>query len=242
VKPQPGHFYAVGVGPGAPDLLTLRAVNIIEGCDAIIAPRSKNSESSLALSIVQKYLHDQETLELTYSMIRNQKCTQDTWIKGSDWVMARILAKKSVVQLTLGDPLIYSTSSYLLAALHERLDQEYIHIVPGISAAQAAAAVFGEVLSSQEDRISILSANDFKALERALDHSETVAIYKVASRLEELIDLLEQKKLLGQAKLAFAVEQNHQKLITDLRLARGTNLGYMSIVLVRKKRRDWYEF
>ncbi len=242
MKPKPGHFYAVGVGPGAPDLLTLRAINIIEGCDAIIAPRSKNSEVSLALSIVQQYLHNQELLEMTYTMIRDQKHTQETWVKVSNWVMTHIRAKKSVVQITLGDPLVYSTSSYLLAALQKQLGPEYLHVVPGITAAQATAAIFNEVMSSQEDRISILTANDLEAVAKALDNNETVAIYKVANNLEKLIDLLEQKNLIGQARLAFAVEQKgRQKLIKDLRLARGTNLGYMSIVLVRNKRRDWYE-
>ena len=240
MKPQPGHFYAIGVGPGAPDLLTLRAANLIEGCDAIIAPRSKNSKASLALSIVKQHLRNQDLLELTYTMTRDQQCTQATWTKAVDWVMARILVKKSVVQITLGDPLIYSTSSYLLAALKGRLDSDCVHVVPGVSAAQATAAIFNEVLSSQEDRISMLTANDLEAVARALDHSETVVIYKVADKLEKIIDLLEQKNLLGQAKLAYAVEQDRQKLITDLRLARGTKLGYMSIILVRNKRRDWY--
>jgi precorrin-2/cobalt-factor-2 C20-methyltransferase len=239
MKPQPGHFYAVGVGPGAPDLLTIRAVNLIEGCSAIIAPRSKNSKVSLALNIVKQHLNNQEQLELAYTMTRDQKSTQATWNKAADWAMVRILDKKSVVQLTLGDPLIYSTSYYLINALTERLNPKYIHIVPGISAAQAASALFNEVLSSQEDRITILPANDLKAVEVALDNSETVAIYKVSNKLENIIDLLEQKNLIGQARLACAVEQSHQKLITDIRLARGTNLGYMSIILIRNKRKDW---
>ena len=239
MKPSPGHFYAVGVGPGAPDLLTLRAINLIKDCDAIIAPRSNTSKSSLALAIIKQYLHNQEILEVAYPMVRDQTHTQTTWDRVSDWVMARASIGKSIVQITLGDPLIYSTSNYLIAALKTRLESKYIHVVPGISAAQAMAAICNEMLASQEDRITILSANDIEAVSKALDNSEVVAIYKVTNNIDKLINLLEQKNLLEHAKLGFAIEQESQKLITDLHLAREAKPGYMSVILVRTGHRNW---
>ncbi len=239
MKPEPGHFYAVGVGPGAPDLLTLRAARLIEGCDALIAPRSERSDSSLALGIVREHLGQQEILEHAYPMTRDQGRTRSTWAEVAAWAMPRLEAGKSVVQITLGDPLIYSTSSYLLEALREILSRERIHVVPGISAIQATAAAFQKDLALQEDRLTLLPATDLEAVSQALDQSETVAIYKVADQLDGLIELLEEKGLLDHARLAFAVEQDRQQLVTDLRQAKGTRLGYMSVVLVRTGRRDW---
>ena len=239
MKAEPGHFYAVGVGPGAPDLLTLRAARLIEGCDALIAPRSERSQASLALGIVREHLHGQEILEHIYPMTRDQARARTTWEEAADWATARLTAGRSVVQITLGDPLIYSTSSYLLLALRERIDPERIHVVAGISAAQAAAAAFQEDLALQEDRLTLMPATNLAAVAEALDHSETVVLYKVADHLNGLIDLLEQRGLLDHARLAFAVEQERERLIPDLRQARGTRLGYMAVVLVRAGRRDW---
>ena len=239
MNPEPGHFYAVGVGPGAPDLLTLRAARLIEGCDALVAPRSERSGTSLALGIVRAHLRGQEILEQAYPMGRDQDRTRAVWAEVADWTAERLRAGKAVVQITLGDPLIYSTSCYLLAALRKLVEPGRIHAVPGISAAQAAAAAFQEDLALQEDRLTFLPATDLQRVAAALDQSETVAIYKVADQLDGLIDLLEAKGLLGRARLAFAVEQDRQRLIPDLRLARGTKLGYMAVVLVRTGHRPW---
>lgn len=241
MKPEPGHFYAVGVGPGAPDLLTLRAARLIEGCDALVAPKSERSEASLALGIVQAHLRDQEILEHVYPMTRDQRRTRLTWAEVADWILPRLGAGKSVVQITLGDPLIYSTSSYLMEALRPHLASERIHVVPGISALQATASAFQTDLTLQDDRLTLLPATDLDAVAEALDRSETVGLYKVADRLDGLIDLLESRGLLDQARLAFAVEQDRQRLIPDLRAARGTKLGYMSVVLVRNGRKAWRE-
>jgi len=239
MKAQPGHFYAVGVGPGAPDLLTLRAARLLEACDAIVAPRSERSEASLVLAIVAEHLRDQEVLEHTYPMARDAERTRASWAEVADWVAPRLARGQCVVQITLGDPMIYSTSSYLLEALRERVSSDLLHVVPGISAMQAAAALFQEDLALQEDRLTLLPATDLEAVAEALARSETVVLYKVAGHLDALIDLLEAKGLLDQARLSFAVEQGRQQLVSDLRLARGTRLGYMSTVMIRTGRRAW---
>jgi precorrin-2/cobalt-factor-2 C20-methyltransferase len=241
MRPEPGHFYAVGVGPGAPDLLTLRAVRLIEGCDALVAPRSEHSRTSLALGIVRAHLRGQELLEHAYPMTRDRPRTEAAWGEVAAWILPRLEAGRSVVQVTLGDPLIYSTCSYLLEALRPRLDPGRIHLVPGISAMQAAACAFQEDLALQDDRLTLLPATDLAAAARALETSETVAFYKVGDRLDPLIDLLAAKGLLDRARLAFAVEQERQRLVADLRTARGTRLGYLSVVLVRTGRKGWKE-
>lgn len=239
--PQPGHFYAVGVGPGAPDLLTLRAARLIEQADAVVAPRSEQSRNSLALEIASAHIKDQEVLEHVYPMTRDQERTRGTWGDVAEWILPRLEAGKSVVQITLGDPLIYSTSSYLLEALRDRVPADRLHVVPGISAMQATASLFQEDLTLQEDRLTLLPATDYAAVEEALDSSETVVLYKVADRLDGIIDLLERRGLLDSARLAFAVEQGRQQLVTDLRTVRGTRMGYMSVIMVRTGRKAWLE-
>ena len=106
---QPGHLYLVGVGPGAPDLLTLRAVNILGGVDVVVAPRSSTSESSLALDIVSPHLRGQEIVEHVYPMARDQERTSRCWAQMADLCVERLQRGQSMAHITLGDPLIYST-------------------------------------------------------------------------------------------------------------------------------------
>lgn len=240
-KCQPGHFYAVGVGPGSPDLLTLRAAGLIESADTVIVPRSELAGESLALVTIRDLIHEQEVVEHVYPMKRDSARTRACWAEVAAEVAARTSAGLSVVQVTIGDPMIYSTSSYLLESLMEILPADRIHIVPGISAFQATASLLGEPLTLQEDRLSIMPATDMEEVARALDRCETLVLYKVGPRLRRLGALLASRDLLDRASLACYVEQDGKEVIfRDFREALSDeNHGYMSTVIVRLGRRSW---
>ena len=246
MQAEPGHFYAVGIGPGAPDLITLRAARILEAADALVAPRSDRSErsggsgQSLALRIAAAHVHDQEVLVHTYPMHRDQASTRASWAQVADWVAIRLQAGQAVAQITLGDPLLYSTSAYLMECLLERVPAERLHVVPGISAMQAAAAAFGAPLTVQEDRLTLMPATDLAAVARALDSCETLVLYKVGGQLPALRALLAERGLLAQARLGCAVEQaGREVLYRDLGDPVAAALGYLSVVLVRCGHRPW---
>ncbi len=238
---QPGHFYAVGVGPGSPDLITLRAARLIESADTVIVPRSELAGESLALVTIRDLIGDQEVIEHVYPMKRDAVRTRACWAKVAGTVAAKIDAGLAVVQVTIGDPMIYSTSAYLLESLAELLPPQRIHVVPGISAFQASAALLGEPLTLQEDRLYMMPATDMEAVEHALDCCETLVLYKVGPHLRQLGALLERRNLLNVARLACYVEQEgreaifrdfHQALTND-------SHGYMSTVIIHLGRRAW---
>jgi precorrin-2/cobalt-factor-2 C20-methyltransferase len=242
LQAEKGHFYAVGIGPGAPDLITLRAARILEAADALVAPRSERSGESLALRIAAAHVHGQEVLVHAYPMNRDQASTRASWAQVADWVAMRMEAGQAVAQLTLGDPLLYSTSAYLLECLLERVPAERLHVVPGISAMQAAAAAFGAPLTVQEDRLTLMPATDLAAVARALDGCETLVLYKVGGQLPALRALLAERGLLDQARLGCAVEQaGREVLYRDLGEPVDAALGYLSVVLVRCGHRPWRE-
>ncbi len=241
-KAQPGHFYAVGVGPGSPDLLTLRAAGIIGSCDAVISPQAKDSSKSLALEAIRPFLGTQEILLNTYRMERNDRRTRDRWEALAEEVARRCEKGESVVQVTLGDPLVFATSSYLLQALAERLSPERLHVVPGISAFQTSASRFAEVLTLQEDRLMLMSATDLQAVEQALDRCETLVLYKAGGNIEALVALLRKRGLLGNARLVSCGEQGeHELLLRDLTDWEPTPLNYMTTMIVRIGNRPWQE-
>jgi len=242
MTPRPGHFYAVGIGPGAPDLLTLRAASLVEKCDTLISPQAKNSAKSLALEAVRPFLDRQEVMVHNYPMERNHRKTRERWRLLAEDVVQRCRAGKSVVQVTLGDPLIFATSSYLLQSLSEKMPADQIHVVPGISAFQTTASRFGEALTLQEDRLMLMSATDLLAVELALAQCETLVLYKVGGCIEEIMKLLDRHNLLGRARLVSCVEQgDHELQVVDLSRWQIEPLNYMTTMIVRIGDRHWLE-
>ena len=238
-----GIFYAVGIGPGSSDLLTLRAVNIISSADVIIAPRSELAEKSLALECVKDYIsfQVQEVIEHIYPMTRDNASTVESWSEVAETVVARITGGMSVVQITLGDPNIYSTSTYLLNCLQGRIPADSLRVVPGISAFQAAAARFVDPLCLQEDRMLIMPATDMVEVEKALDNCETLLLYKAGKNIGKVRDLLARRGLLSKAKTAFYVEQEGEILWDDMSLELAPEGKYMTVVIVHCGSRDWQE-
>ena len=240
MRALPGHFYAVGVGPGSSDLLTVRAVNLVRSADVVIAPRSRKADTSLALQTVKDLLDGQEIIDHVYAMRRDAESTVRSWARVAELVGRRCERGQSVVQITIGDPLIYSTSCYLLSQLRESLPNDRVHVVPGISAFQASACLFDEALTIQEDRMTLMSATNLVRVEQALDHCATLVLYKAGKKIAELADLLSRRGLLDRARVVCYAEQPDRQFVSaDLREAANARHGYMVTVLVHVGRQAW---
>jgi precorrin-2/cobalt-factor-2 C20-methyltransferase len=238
-KAQPGHLYLIGVGPGASDLLTLRAVNILAGVDVIIAPRSSISSESLALNVVRPHLREQEVVEHIYPMERDNDQTARCWAQMADLSVARLAQGQSVAHITIGDPLVYSTGAYLLEQIGERVPEEKIHIISGISAWQAASSLIGETMLTQNDRLMLLPADNLEAVESALIGCETLVIYKIGRRIQPLLELLRKHNLTQNARLVCYAEQSNEQVFRNLDELHGERLGYMSTMIVHIGHRSW---
>jgi len=240
-KAKAGQFYAIGVGPGSPDLLTYRAAKIIETADVVITPRSRMASESLALKTVGELISDeQEVIDHVYEMKRDSDLCHNNWGEIADIVAERIKEGKSVAQITIGDPLIYSTSYYLIAELRKLVSNDKISVIPGISAFQAIAAKFGDALTIQEDRMTLMPATCLEQVEKAIKNCETLVLYKAGKKIEELAALFEKYNIIDSAKAIFYAEQDEREFIADdLRSVAGKQPGYMATVIVHIDRRAW---
>ncbi|MDI6774571.1 MAG: precorrin-2 C(20)-methyltransferase [Verrucomicrobiota bacterium] len=236
-----GHFYAVGVGPGPPDLLTCRAARLVETADVIIAPRSAVAKTSLALDTVRHLIAPrQEVLDHQYAMKQSETAATANWAPMAELAIDRCLHEKSVVQITLGDPMIYSTTCYLLPLVLERLDAGHVHVVPGIGAFQAAASLFAEPLTIQNDRLMLMPATDLAAVELALGQCETLVLYKCAKVLKPLAALLEKHGLAGVARMVcYAGQGGRQTIHETLSDAIAPRHDYLATVIVHIGRKPW---
>lgn len=235
-----GHFYAVGVGPGGEDLLTLRAVRVIENSQVIICPRADSSQTSLAYDIIRGFVTHQKIIEHNYPMKRSQKQVRESWIKAAEIITEHCLSGKTVCQVTLGDPNIYSTCAYVMPLLEKTIGLDRIHIVPGIAAFQSSAARFPFPLTTQEDRLLLMPATDLSAVENAMNHCETLVLYKVGKNIAAIYELLAKKGIAANARAVFNSEIPGREIIfADLKNALQSTPGYLACVIVYIGRKGW---
>ncbi|MEK6713966.1 MAG: precorrin-2 C(20)-methyltransferase, partial [Nitrospirota bacterium] len=136
-------FYGIGVGPGDPELITLKALNVLEKVDIIFAPRAKIKEESLAREIVEKVLRKKNDIrELEFPMTNNIEELRERYLKSAELILEKMNEGKEAAYVTIGDPLLYSTYIYLVNALQELAPELIVETIPGIPAYSAVAARF----------------------------------------------------------------------------------------------------
>ena len=234
-----GVLYGVGVGPGAPDLLTLRAVNALGRVDVILAAASPRNDYSASLETARPHRRpDVRLLRLEFPMTRDRAVLHEAWRVAAQATQEVLEAGENAAFLTIGDPLVYSTFGYLMHTLKKRAPHLPVEIIPGITSIQAAAACTGTILCENSETLSILPGiNSTEELEKALRNADTAVILKAYRNLPAIVDALRATGRLDSCILASHVEQPAQTLHRGLEALEGTP-PYMSLVLSRKPRTE----
>ncbi len=231
-----GNFYGIGLGPGDPELLTQKAIRVIQQVDCIFIPRSDTKEESLALEIVKDHVKGKRVIEQIYPMTKNKSALDTAWLKAAEEIHAEVIAGFDAAYLTLGDPLTFSTYIYLMRHLITLLPDHAIHTIPGITSYNAAACAANYPLLSGDERLAVIpiSAN-IQELQPILETFDTVVMMKVAKKLDEIIQLLEEMKLSENALFASYIGQKNAYLTHDIVSLKGSGKGYMSVLIVKKR-------
>jgi precorrin-2/cobalt-factor-2 C20-methyltransferase len=184
---QPGRLVGVGVGPGDPDLVTVRAVAALRRADRVVAPSTAIDAVGRAEAIVRQAVGGLRVERIPFAMAP-ARAARDRSVGDAAAVVAGYLgAGEEVAWITLGDPLTYSTFSSVAAAVRRRFPAVVVEQVPGIMAFQALAARTGTVIADERQRVTIRTALDGEDLGRDLaDPDATVIVYKGGRRLPEL--------------------------------------------------------
>ncbi|MBK5274515.1 MAG: precorrin-2 C(20)-methyltransferase [Desulfuromonadales bacterium] len=230
-------IYAVGVGPGDPELLTRKAERILRQADVILAPISRPGEASVALDTVRKFLDErrQEIILHQFPMTSDRTRLIPAWQEAAALIAARVAAGQDVAFITIGDPLLYSTFIYLLRIFRETCPQIAIEIIPGISSINTAAAAAGVTLAEAEERIAIIPATaGMDKVVEALVTYDTVVLLKVKPLFGELLEVLGR---MGRGQSSVFVERvgsPRQKVLTGLAEMAGHNPDYLSLMIVKQ--------
>ncbi|MFZ3171446.1 MAG: precorrin-2 C(20)-methyltransferase [Carboxydocellales bacterium] len=231
-----GKLYGLGVGPGDPELLTIKAHRILQEVDIIYVPVSKTEQDSLALSIVRRYLpEDKQVVELHMPMTQNEAILNASWDEGAEQLLTVLQVGKQVAFLTLGDPSLFSTYTYLMHKIKQKAPEITIETIPGITSLAAAAARINLPLAEGEERLTIVPAlRDVEQLRDILAESNNVVLMKVSRQYSEIVRVLEEEGCLTDAIMVTRCGQPQERIVYDLRQALGEKIDYMSLIIVKQ--------
>ena len=156
-----GKLFCVGVGPGDPELITLKAKKIIEESDVIFAPVKSVKVESFALETVRKVveINGKEIIRLVFPMTTKEEKARPYWEEAWKKIKEKVLEGKKCVFVVEGDPLIYSTFNYVLEMANNEKPPFDIEIIPGISSFQLMSAKVKFPVADGDDVIVIMPAS-----------------------------------------------------------------------------------
>ncbi|MDZ7641932.1 MAG: precorrin-2 C(20)-methyltransferase [Desulfurivibrio sp.] len=242
-QPASGRLAIIGVGPGDPELLTLKAVRRLQSSPVWLVPKGKVDGRSTALEILRSVVDggDKEIIPHYFPMhkvAREQNPPPEVvqaWQAAAELALVHLRAGRDVAFPTLGDPAIYSTGFYLCQTLLASHPELRLEIIPGISAMGAAAASLGQPLCLGNERLVLIPATfENGRLRETLLNYDTVVLMKVHRVMDRLIALLAELDLLGQAVLVEKTGQVGERISHDLRALDGEP-HYFSTIIVRKR-------
>jgi precorrin-2/cobalt-factor-2 C20-methyltransferase len=228
--------YAVGVGPGDPELLTRKAERILREADVILAPVSKPTESSVALETVREFLdhNRQEIIIHQFPMTSDPSRLLPAWQAAAALMAKRAAAGKKIAFITIGDPLFYSTFIYLLRIFQNTYPQVKLEIVPGISSINASAAQAVFPLVEGDERLLVIPATaGLNKIIEALAHYETVVLLKVKPLYADILELLRQTGREQSTLFVERVGSARQLVLTDFAEIAAHKPDYLSLMIVK---------
>lgn len=236
VNTMKGTFYGLGVGPGDPDLLTVKAYKILQGADVIITPTKKMGKPSIAYKIVESHIAPMtEVVEMSFPMIslsEERETLKKQWKENADAIEEYLNAGKSVVFLTLGDPMVFSTYSYVMEFL---LDREIeVVTLSGIPSFCNLAAQINVPLTQGEESLGVVAMTQpIEEIRQILDAHKNVVIMKVSANNAVLAEELIARGLENAFVLVSNIGMENQTIIRDIEVLKG-KIPYLSTVLIKK--------
>ena len=231
-----GIVYGVGVGPGDPELVTLKAARLIAAADLIAYPAPETGDS-FARGIAATHMKaGQREFAIRMKIGDGQFPKDDVYAAAADRLAAAAQAGLTVVVLCEGDPFFYGSFMYLYARLTDRVRVE---VVPGVSSLMACAVASGGALAARNDVLTVIPAPlPEEELKRRLSESEAAAIIKLGRHMPKVRKVLDELDLTSRARYVEHATLRSQKVmrLSDLD---GAAVPYFSMLLVHRRGEAW---
>ncbi len=225
-----GKFYGVGVGVGDEEELTLKAVRILKEADILVLPEAKKSEGSTAFEIVKNYLReDAEKLFLEFPMLEDVKEKEKIRVENAKAIREELEKGKTVVFLTIGDPMIFSTYTYILEHLEET---DVVETVPGITSFGSMASRLNIPLVIGDEDLKIVSLNKNTDIHKEIENNTNIVFMKLSRNFERLKKALKDTENLENSILISNCGKENEEIITDV--ANTEKVHYFSTLILKK--------
>jgi precorrin-2/cobalt-factor-2 C20-methyltransferase len=236
MKREAGILYGIGVGPGDPDLITLKATKVLGRVDVVFAAASTKNHHSLAMSIARPHIPEATPVELLrFPMTRDRSETRRAWEANAQRIVGELTTGRDAAFLTLGDSLTYSTFGYLIAYVRAVAPDVEIMTVPGITSYQAAASRLNTTLAEGEGSLMVVSgATGGDRLRTLTEKPETVVFLKAYRNLKDIRSAIDES---GQYPYCVAVKNcGHptEEIVKDLDQLGRQKPDYWTLIIAKK--------
>ena len=231
-----GTLYGLGIGPGDPELITLKALRLLKAAPVMAYPAPETGES-LARRIIAPHL-DGERIEVAIRMplVEARFPAQQVYDRAAEELGGHLSAGRDVAVLCEGDPFFYGSFMYLFGRMAERFTVE---VVPGVSSLTACAAVLGAPLAARNDVLTVVPAPlDEAALKARLSSGDAAAIIKVGRHFTKVRRVLHELGLSEQARYIERATMASQRILPLDSVDPG-DVPYFSMVLLHKRGEAW---
>ena len=231
-----GTLYGLGVGPGDPELVTLKAARILASVPVVAYLQTANG-AGMARRIAASLIPDGvKEIPIVMPMASDRAPARAAYDEAARAIAARLDKGEDVALLCEGDPLFYGSFMYI----HQRLHGDYrIETIPGVSSLNAAAAALGRPIAARNDIFSVIPAPvDAARLRTAIAAADAVAIIKVGRHFDAVRAVLGEMELVDRAVLVTAASCENQTVVPLASLPDGPR-PYFSMILLYKGAEPW---
>lgn len=231
-----GCLYGVGVGPGDPELLTLKAVRVLKASPIVFTPQAAGSRDSLALTVARNHIDD-SWQQLIFAEFVMGGTSDDVWSEAAERIAGYLLGGDDVAFLTQGDPLLYGSFMYVMVKVQAAHPQIPIEVVPGVTSITAAASRAKIPLVSHSERLVVLPAMyGVDDLRDVLERNETVVLMKVNRKAMSAVSQLEADGELSRCVFVRRATTPRERIEFSLHDVRPEETDYFSMLILSGKK------
>lgn len=235
-----GTLYGISVGPGDPELITVKGVRSLQQAAVVAFPAGIQGKPGIAQQIVELWLSpNQLQLALAFPYVQDLVVLKAAWLEAAQKVWQYLEQGQDVAFVCEGDVSFYSTFTYLAQTLQQLHPEAVVKIVPGVCSPIAAAAALGIPLTIRQERLVVLPAlYQVKELEAVLDWADIVVLMKVSSVYQQVWQVLQQRNLLHHSWVVERATLPNMVIYSDLKNLPHLKLPYFSLLIVQVTERN----
>ena len=232
-----GSLYGIGVGPGDPELLTIKAQRTLQSVAVICFTQLDDGKESYALNVVRGVLEaaKPEFLAITIPSDDATPVSPQTWADAAQDIAGHLRQGKDVAFITEGDPMLYSEFFIVLESVKAVVPDLGVVVIPGVSSVMAAAASSGMPLVTHGQRLTILPrVYGIDDLREAITNSDTTVLMEVDRDLLQALANLEKLGLTGKATYVLQASTARESVVEDISQLSAEDLDYFSLLIIRR--------